>query len=243
MIQNLNKKLILFIIIVVVLSVGGITYYKKRPSSRNTISPQETGEKVVNYINENIPGVTASLVDIVEEKGLFKITLKIGKEELTSYVTKDGTLLFPQAIDLEVKPPSPPSKEEKNYTIGNFLVSEDEPCEKEGKPIVYFFTSSTCPHCQWEHPIVEGIVAKFRENIVFHDNVDSEVDMDIFKKYSTGGVPTLVLGCKYYRVGSGEALGKEEESRVLTALICMLTKEQPSGVCDTVKDLIEQIKT
>jgi len=71
--------------------------------------------------------------------------------------------------------------------------------------------------------------------------MDSQADMDVFRKYSTGGIPTLVLGCKYYRVGSGERAGEEMESKVLTALICKLTENKLVDICNEVQDLISQI--
>jgi len=245
MTQNTNKKLIILATAVVALVVGGIIYYKKGVGPSRVVPPQEVGERVINYINENIPGAKASLIDIVSEKGLYKIVLQIEEQEFTSYVTKDGKLLFPQAIDLEPKtfvPEELEKLEEKNYTIGNFLVSEDEICQEDGKPIIYFFGATGCPHCVWEHPIIERVASRFKEKIAFHNNMDTDADMDIFRKYSRGGIPTLVLGCKYYRVGSGERMGEEEEERILTALICKLTNNQPAEACDPVQDLIEQIK-
>jgi thiol-disulfide isomerase/thioredoxin len=122
-------------------------------------------------------------------------------------------------------------------------VSQDEICKEGDKPIVYFFGSSTCPHCIWEKPVVEDVVSKFKDNIVSHINIDSNNDADIFQKYDPEGyVPTLVLGCKYYRVGSGEQAGTEQESKDLTALICKITGNQPSEVCSPVQDLIDQAK-
>jgi len=108
-------------------------------------------------------------------------------------------------------------------------------------PVIYFFGSKDCPHCTWEHPIVEKVAKDFEEYISFHNNMDSDADRDVFSKYSTGGIPTLVFGCKYYRVGSGEGLSEEGESKALTALICKLTENQPLSVCNLVQDLINQI--
>jgi len=69
--------------------------------------------------------------------------------------------------------------------------------------------------------------------------MDSDEDTDVFNKYSTGGIPTLVLGCKYYRVGAGVQSGEEQETKDLTALICKLTGSQPADVCEEVHDLIQ----
>ena len=119
-------------------------------------------------------------------------------------------------------------------TVGNFLVLNDEVCVEDGKPIVYYFGSSSCPHCTWEHPIIQEVMAQFADQISFHDLMDKQEEMEIFRKYldiNGGGIPFIVLGCKYARVGSGERAGEEAEKQALTQLICELTGGQPAGVC------------
>lgn len=240
-------KLILMAIVIAGVSIAGTFFYltKTKTPQANLLSPQEAAQKAINYINENLvkKGVVVSLVDVVEENGLYKFRLKVGEQEFVSYVTKDGKIFFPEeGIDLEKAVTAQPETQgEKTPTIGNFSVSKDEVCREDGKPIVYFFGSKSCPHCAWEHPIIEKVAKSFEGYISFHNNMDVNADTDIFGKYSTGGIPTLVFGCKYYRVGSGEGEGEELESKNLTAIICKLTNNQPSEICDSVKDLISQI--
>jgi len=135
--------------------------------------------------------------------------------------------------------------------IGDFLVTDKEVCLENGKSLVYFFGSSSCPHCVWEKPIVEKVAKQFGDLVDFHENVDSQADSEIFNQYSDinpGYVPFLVLGCKYARVGAGENLGKdEEESKILeeqalTAIVCKLTDNKPSSVCASIKDKVAEIK-
>jgi thiol-disulfide isomerase/thioredoxin len=141
--------------------------------------------------------------------------------------------------------PTQVAAEELNSTIGNFLVLKDEPCEEDGKPLIYFFGRQTCPHCSWEHPIVEDVVEEFGDLVSFHNNMDSNEDMDVFQKYgqiNNGAIPFIILGCQYARLGSGELSGEETEKANLTALLCKLTNSQSEKVCSGVKDLIGQIK-
>lgn len=138
-----------------------------------------------------------------------------------------------------------PSPTVLGTTIGNFLVTKDEICLEEEKPVIYFFGSASCPHCSWEHPIFERVVNKFGDLVSFHNNMDKPADSEIFEKYidiNQGGIPFLVFGCKYARVGSGEILGEAEEEKILTALICKLTEGEPGKVCEAVSDLVEQIE-
>jgi len=119
-------------------------------------------------------------------------------------------------------------------TTGNFVVLNDEPCNENGKPIVYYFGSSGCPHCIWEHPIIKEVMANFADQISFHDLMDKQEEFEVFQKYSQingGGIPFIVLGCQYARVGSGEQAGEEAEKQALTELICKLTNNQPPQVC------------
>jgi len=245
MVENRKNLIPIAIIIAGLLIAGAFVYVNQGKVSEKApegLSPQQAAEKAINYINQNLlqGGATASLINVVEENGIYKFRLKIGQNEYDSYVTKNGKLLFIQGIDLE-KPRKKVEEPKGEPTIGDFLVSEDEICKEDGKPIVYFFGSKRCPHCAWEHPIVEKVAKNFQGYMSFHNNMDSQADMDVFRKYSTGGIPTLVLGCKYYRVGSGERAGEEMESKILTALICKLTENKLVDICNEVQDLISQI--
>jgi thiol-disulfide isomerase/thioredoxin len=128
-------------------------------------------------------------------------------------------------------------------TIGNFLIdSNSEVCVELDRPIIYIFGSQNCPHCLWEDPVIKNVTSSFRGLISFHENIDNSNDREIFSKYSTQGyIPLVVIGCKYYRVGSGESFGAEQEAKILAALICSLTNKEPSSVCSVVEDLINQI--
>lgn len=135
--------------------------------------------------------------------------------------------------------------------IGEFLVTDKEVCLENGKPLVYFFGSSTCPHCVWEKPIAQKVFALFKNEIAYHENFDSQNDTDVFSKYQNinpGYVPFLILGCKYVRVGAGESLSqatdsaqrdtesKKLEEEALTTILCKLTNDKPASICSSVKN-------
>jgi thiol-disulfide isomerase/thioredoxin len=190
----------------------------------------------------------------VTEQGdanLYKIAVNLSAQgmskTLESYMTKDGKMLlqgvvideFKEAVEqqeqqrkeAENRSRVPQQEQQKQTTIGNFIVSEDEICKEEDKPIIYYFGSDGCGYCKWEHPVIVNVTSNFEGYISLHDNMNSDADRGIFSKYSTGGVPTLVFGCKYYRVGAGTGMGIEQESKALTALICDLTGNKPVDVC------------
>lgn len=131
-----------------------------------------------------------------------------------------------------------------------FVITQDEICQENGKPIFYYFGASTCIHCKWEYPVLQAVTQNFQAQIVFRDNMDKlnkleSQDAEVLSKYSQinkNGIPFLILGCKYARVGSGEDYGSEKEEKFLIALTCKLTNNQPAKICATVKDLVEQVK-
>ena len=249
MLEKINKIIIPLSIIAAGIIIAAafvfVNQEKIKGAALKELSAQQAAEKAINYVNENLlgQGLVASLIDVSDAGSVYKIRLKIEETEYDSYVTKDGRLLFTEpGIDLDKEQNnSEEIVKQKGTTIGNFSISEDEVCKENEKPIVYFFGSKSCPHCLWEHPIFEKVANNFEGYISFYNNMDSDKDTEVLMKYSTGGIPTLVLGCKYYRVGSGEQAGEEAESKNLTALFCKLTGEKPGDICEPVKDLINQI--
>lgn len=237
------KKTFPIAIIIAGVLIAGTIYYVNKPDEGigKVLSSQEAAEKAINFINENLLniGITASLIEVSEEMGLYKIKFDIEGQEEESYLTRDGKLLFLGAINITEKIEKP--TEPIDITIGNFSVNNEEICKENDKPIIYFFGSQSCPYCQWEHPIMEAVAARFEGYIAFHNNMDSDADEDVFQKYSTGGIPTLVFGCKYSRIGAGQNAGEEKETKDLIALICKLTDGQPADVCSEVQDLINEI--
>jgi thiol-disulfide isomerase/thioredoxin len=236
----------LMIGIVIGVAVGAFGFPQTQSYSiANGLTANEAGEKVAAFINNNLvqPGTEVTLGEIKEESGLYNVTMSYMENQIPVYTTKDGKILFLQGLGwVQIEEFEEQKEQEENLTqeqeeseqettIGEFIVSTDEICEEDEKPIIYFFGSTGCPACEWEHPIVANVTSTFEGFISFHDNVDSTADQEIFAKYSTGYIPTLVLGCKYYRVGSGTSLGEDQEAKVLTALICDLTDNKPVDVC------------
>jgi len=245
-------------IIVLIVAVIASAYYIFFGSPAN-LSGSEAAKIAVNYINEKLLQGQAQAVltgKVVSESGLYKINVKVDSEEFPSYVSKDGKLLFPQVIKIEAVSSTnannnPSTSTQSNNptgektTVGNFVVSADEICQENGKPIVYFFGSNTCPHCRWEHSIIQQVAKQFEGFISFHNNYDNDKEREIFQKYSPEGyIPALVIGCKYYRVGTSEPendQGALQAADNFSALICKITNNQPEALCSKVKTLVDSI--
>jgi len=114
------------------------------------------------------------------------------------------------------------------------LKANAEVCKQDGKPIVYLFSTNTCPHCQWIKDTFDGWAKKNADKIVaYHWEVDSgdntltsavetTVPADqqaLYDEFSwdsgrNGYVPTFVFGCKYFRVGNGYESAKDLNAEV-----------------------------
>jgi len=155
---SINKKCL--IIALIVLAILAITVFfigpdkiKSMLAIENKLSPQEAASLAINYINKNMvsEGVTASLMSVISESGLYKIHLKISDQEYDSYITQDGSILFPQNwIKLE------PPKEEPPVVVDNAILEALAKCltEKGFK----FYGSSSCGWCKKEKDLFGSAV-------------------------------------------------------------------------------------
>lgn len=107
-----------------------------------------------------------------------------------------------------------------------------EICKENGKPVVYLFSTTWCPHCQWIGKTFDEVVKKYVDQgkiVAYHWDVDvndntltSEKetvvpakDLAIYKEFNPGGsIPTFVFGCKYSRIGNGYEQQQDLKSEI-----------------------------
>ena len=121
----MNKKLktIFSVIFISLLVAGGFWYFR---IVEGHLSSDEVAQKAIDYINANMlpENITASLVDVTEKDGIIKIDFEIQNKGYTSYVTKNGSTLFTEGIDLN-----------KNTSI-----------VKQDRPDIKLFIMTYCPY-------------------------------------------------------------------------------------------------
>jgi hypothetical protein len=159
-----NKYLIAIAIVIAGLLIAGSLFYlninrKKKEEIAGFLTAQQAAEKTINFINQYLvePGITASLINAAEERGLYKISFKAGENEYHSYVTKDGKLLFFQAIDMEkeisgtqtTKSDTQPKKEEEKFSEEQLETLAKCLKEKGAK----FYGASWCGWCKKQKEI------------------------------------------------------------------------------------------
>jgi len=136
-----NKFIIpISIVIVGIIIAGALVYINQGKTGGKIVgalSSQQAAEKAINYINQNMlqKGLTASLVSVAEENGIYKLRLKIGENEYDSYVTENGKLLFVEGIDLDS---TSTAAQEEDQTTGEI--------SKRDIPDVKLFVMSYCPY-------------------------------------------------------------------------------------------------
>lgn len=97
------KALTGIVLIFLLLSVftQGFSFAKGESVTGATISQTDAETQALAFVNDNLlqPPFTAQLKTTEEMGSLYKITFSIAGEEVDSYMTKDGSLFFPQGFN------------------------------------------------------------------------------------------------------------------------------------------------
>jgi len=159
-----------FLVIVGFLAIAGVfIILNQEKIEKVETSPEDLAQKAIDYINENMlsEGLTASLVNVVEESGLYKIHLEIGGEEYDSYISKDGKLLFPQNwVSLGEESVTQAEENVEESTQQQSISCED--VQKKQKSVLEAFVVSYCPFgTQMQRILVEVVknIPELAENI------------------------------------------------------------------------------
>lgn len=175
-----------------------VTYVAAYQLSDHTtgLISQDAANKAIKYINEQVLNgkANASLIDITEESGLYKIHILIGQNEYYSFVSKDGKLLFEQGIYME---------ESEAGDKGNALTE----VPKSDRPDVKIFVMSYCPY---------GLQAE-KMMLPVYELLDDKIDIGIyFVDYVMHGKQELDENLRQY------CIQQEEESKYLDYLSCFI---------------------
>jgi len=134
--ENFWKIVSVFLLIALVgslyLNITGKTVF---PIQRYSAS--EIGEKVIKFINNNLvqPGTSASLVSVRDMGSYYEIVTNYQGQQIPVYASKDGKVLFLQAISME----------RFEQTVSREVQQTPEEIPKREKPDVKLFIMSYCP--------------------------------------------------------------------------------------------------
>lgn len=211
-----RNNILVLVAIVAIIITGGLIYTNYNPVSIGGFSlsgilgksSDQIGKDVVDYINNNqLSETTATLVSVSTESGLVKVKIKIGENEFDSYATKDGKLLFPQAINMAPKKET--SGDPKTPANSGATVTKND------KPTLEAFVVAACPYgLQMQRAIVDAVA-----------NVPS-MATNIVVRY-IGSITNGKVNAMHDSDASGKAVSNGPEAQENLRQIC-LREEQPA---------------
>ncbi|NCU44540.1 hypothetical protein EOM71_02570 [Candidatus Falkowbacteria bacterium] len=156
------KKLLLLGLAAVVMLTGCASQTKN-------LKPDQAKERAEKFINAALmrPGSQATVKELEKVGGFYKMKVDVGSgEPVDSYLSRDGKLFFPQAMDIDevtAQLSGTPEAESAAVTVE----------KKSDKPVIELFVMSYCPYgLQMERgilPVAEKLGDKIDFKIKFCD--------------------------------------------------------------------------
>jgi len=200
-------RITLPILLVVVLAIIGWSSF--RPANKN-LSEDQAKAKAEAFVNSNLmqAGSKATVKDITESYGLYKLNIDITTSVVESYMSKDGKLFFPQALDIDQLTGG------QGNTTGGATTPAATVSVKNDKPNVELFVMSYCPYgTQIEKGILPVIQA-----------LGNKIDFQLkFVDYAMHGEKELQENLAQY------CIQKEQNSKFQDYLSCFLASENSAS--------------
>jgi hypothetical protein len=163
----LNSKNKIIWIAIAILLLGGLYFYSQKPNSpinkffKKGITQNEAKAKVEKFIADNGGGATVGAIS--EENGLYKIMISANGQDIPTYVTKDGTKFFPQAIDFA-------EAQKKIEEAKQKQAEASKPAPKSDKPEVNLYVMAFCPYGNKSEDTIKSVydLLKNKVNFNFH---------------------------------------------------------------------------
>ena len=203
--------LVLAIALVVILATGFSLTGRVVLVGSNSLTPEEAAREAVNWIKNYFKSggsdVQVELINATETGiGLYKFTVKLssnsGSVEETYYVSRDGTLFFPQAISTRITttPTTQPQQRAPNVP-------------KADRPDVKLFVMSYCPY---------GLQAE-KAMLPVMNLLGDKADIKIhFVDYAMHGEKEVYENLRQY------CIQKEQKDKYYSYLLCFVQSDDYS---------------
>jgi len=201
------------IVLVIILAVIGYLSFDKPTKN---LSADEAKTKAEQFINDFLmqSGNKATIQEVTTEYGLFKLKIDIVTQVVESYLSKDGKLFFPQALNVDELAAT---KNGDNTEAPAGEVQAGTVSVKTAKPTVELFVMSYCPYgTQIEKGILPVIKA-----------LGNKIDFELkFCSYIMHGDKEIAENLTQY------CIQKEQGDKLNTYLECFLTASDSTGCLD-----------
>ena len=157
--EKFLKPLIFLSLIVFVFTSYVVYEAAYRLSNSSQLSAQDAANKAISYINNLSGGSGASLIDVTEESGMYKIHMLIGQDEYESFVSKDGKVWFRPGYYYYM-----------DGSGSNITPTPTVEIPKSDRPDVKIFVMSYCPY---------GMQAE-RMMLPVYDLLKDKIDIGIY---------------------------------------------------------------
>lgn len=207
-------KVTLPIILIVVLAL--IAWFSFPKTTTKELSTEEARVRAEEFINKSLmqAGNKATIKEVTSEYDLYKLKIDIVSEVVESYLSKDGKLFFPQALNIdEINNPS-----QAGVTDGGATAPVTEITNKTDQPVIELFVMSHCPYgTQMEKGLLPVLAA-----------LGNKVKFDLkFNTYAMHGEKELREQLNQY------CIIKEQSGKLSTYLACFLESGDGAACLDT----------
>lgn len=142
---------VLGILLVISIFTNGFNFKKGQSaiSGKSVLTAQKAANKAVEYINNYLlqPGTSASLLSVKNSGYLYSAQIDIGGRTYDSYITKDGSLLFPSAVDLTEIPDTQPTQPTETARLDVSIDDDTIKGDKNAPVTIIEFSDFECPFC------------------------------------------------------------------------------------------------
>ncbi|HLN18673.1 MAG TPA: hypothetical protein VK255_00710 [Patescibacteria group bacterium] len=139
----MNKKIVLgsFVIIFAIILIGqkyGFSSWKM--PIKKDIGQEAAKTKAIDFVKNNLvaPGTEVNTKEIAKEGELYRIVFTVGKQDITTYMTADGTKFFPSVMNI-----ADVEKQSADQKVKDEAAAKDVP--KTDKPTVDLYVMAFCP--------------------------------------------------------------------------------------------------
>jgi len=159
---------VLAVVLVVSILTGGFAFKKA-----GAISADEAATNAIDFINSRLElagaNVTATLNSVVEKNGLYAVALEIEGQQMETFVTKDGQLLFPQAIPMveEIAVDTATAAADASNTTAGTTATQTAAYPTSEVPNFKMFVMAFCPYGQQAEAAVQPVAELFGDKIAF----------------------------------------------------------------------------